>query len=77
MTRRFMTPALLALLWVVPGVAQAACTAEFKAKQDDPLRLRHDTAQVASCDMAAATQELRDRLAQEGWILLKIISLKE
>ncbi|MGI3170177.1 hypothetical protein ACRARG_13585 [Pseudooceanicola sp. C21-150M6] len=65
-----------ALLLTAPAVAQAACVAEFKAKQDNPLRLHYGSQQVSSCDPAAAAQELRAILAQKGWTLLKIVSLK-
>ena len=64
------------LLRLAPAVAQAACTAEYKAKQDNPLRLQHGEMQVSSCDPSAAAAEVQARLAQQGWILLKIVSLK-
>lgn len=73
------TLALLGLctaLLTLPAAAQAACTAEYKAKQDNPLRLQHGEMQVSACDMATATREVSARLAQQGWILLKIVSLK-
>ncbi|WP_136634441.1 hypothetical protein [Pseudooceanicola onchidii] len=76
MTRTLILSGLTALALALPVAAQAACTAEYKAKQDDPLRLTHGEMQVASCDRASATEEVRARLAQQGWILLKIVSLK-
>lgn len=76
MKHSMFLPALMALLLALPATAQAACIAEFKAKQDNPLRLQHGEMQVASCDVSAATAEVRERLAQQGWILLKIVSLK-
>ena len=76
MTRMFLIPALAALLLALPATAQAACIAEYKAKQDNPLRLQHGEMQVASCDMAEASAEVSARLVQQGWILLKIVSLK-
>lgn len=77
MTRHILIPALTAMLLALPASAQAACTAEYKAKQDNPLRLQQGQMKVSSCDMNAATREVRSRLAQQGWILLKIVSLKE
>ena len=76
MTRTALISAATAILLALPATAQAACIAEFKAKQDNPLRLQHGEMQVSSCDMATATAEVTARLAQQGWILLKIVSLK-
>ena len=76
MTRTALMTALAALFLALPAVAEAACIAEFKAKQDNPLRLQHGEMQVSSCDRSTATEEVRARLAQQGWILLKIVALK-
>ncbi|GGE36436.1 hypothetical protein GCM10011360_25250 [Primorskyibacter flagellatus] len=76
MTRILHILGLCAVFLAAPVVAQAACTAEYKAKQDNPLRLQHGEMQVSSCDPSAAAAEVQARLAQQGWILLKIVSLK-
>lgn len=76
MTRTLIISGLTALMLSLPAAAQAACTAEYKAKQDNPLRLQHGEMQVTSCDMGTARAEVSDRLAKQGWILLKIVSLK-
>ena len=77
MKQNLLIPALAAALLAFSLPAQAAdCYADYKAKQDNPLRLQHGEMQVASCDVSAATAEVRERLAQQGWILLKIVSLK-
>ena len=54
--------------------AQAECYADYKAKQDDPLRLHYGVAQVSSCDTGAAEAELAPRLAADGWTLLNVLS---
>ncbi|MGR3550459.1 hypothetical protein [Pseudooceanicola sp.] len=59
-----------------PASAQTVCVAEYKAKQDNPLRLQHGEMAVASCDPARAADEVRVKLASRGWILLKIIAVK-
>jgi uncharacterized protein YcnI len=64
-------------LSLVPAAAQAACTVEYKAKQDNPLRLTVGTLQVTSCDPTKAAAEVRAHLAQQGWTLLKVLSVKE
>ncbi len=63
-------------LMATPLAAQAACLVEYKAKQDDPLRLSVGTIEVASCEPAQAEAEARAALAQQGWTLLKILSIK-
>ena len=67
-------PALLAAaLILAAGAAQAACYADYKAKQDDPLRLHYGVAEIrGTCDEAAAADELRPRLAAAGWELLQV-----
>ncbi|WP_101068420.1 hypothetical protein [Roseovarius salinarum] len=65
----------LALSLVAATAAQAACVAEYKAKRDNPLELRYGTMQVSSCSVQGATPEVRTRLQQNGWTLLKVISV--
>lgn len=66
---------LTALVLALAGPAQAACFADYKAKQDDPLRLHYGVAQISDCTAQAAQRELRPRLAQAGWELLNILSV--
>lgn len=59
------------------GAAQADCYADYKAKQNDPLKLHYGVAAIpqAACgDNAAALDALAPRLFAEGWTLLTIIS---
>jgi hypothetical protein len=71
MKRLALTVALLAGL-ALP--AQAECYADYKAKQDDPLRLHYGVAQVSACDRGGAEAELATRLASDGWTLLNVLS---
>ncbi len=60
------------------GSAQAACLAEYKAKQDDPLRLAHTTIEVEGpCTLDDVTVKVEEVLAEDGWTLLKLISVEE
>ena len=54
--------------------ANAECYADYKAKQDDPLRLHYGVAQVQACDTGGAEAELVPRLAADGWTLLTVLS---
>lgn len=70
----------LALLLIAafswPAAAQAACYADYKAKQDTPLRLHYGVAEVrGDCTVAEATRELQTRLQQAGWTLLNVMSV--
>lgn len=58
------------------SAASAECYADYKAKQDSPLRLHYGVAQIsdANCSPAAAEAELRGRLANGGWTLLNVLS---
>ncbi len=65
----------LALLAAVP--AQAECFADYKAKQDNPLRLHYGVAALPenACSKGAAGAELAPRLAAAGWTLLNVLSV--
>lgn len=56
--------------------AAADCYADYKAKQDDPLRLHYGVAQVGdgNCAPGAAAGEIAPRLAGDGWTLLNVLS---
>ena len=75
MKRTSLFPCLLAALILAPTVLEAECYADYKAKQDNPLRLHYGVAQVSQCSQAAAQAELSARLAANGWTLLNIVSV--
>lgn len=59
---------------VSPAIADN-CFADYKAKQDNPLRLHYGVAEVrGACSKQAARSELASRLASQGWTLLSILS---
>jgi len=66
----------LMLVMTLASPAAAECYADYKAKQDDPLRLHYGVAQVsdANCSPGAAAGELAPRLAQDGWTLLNVLA---
>lgn len=56
--------------------ANAACYADYKAKQDDPLRLHYGVVELSGdCSVASAKQQLPNRLAPDGWMLLNVLSV--
>lgn len=64
------------LALAAPLQARAECYADYKAKQDAPLRLHYGVAQIrGDCSKGAAKAELKPRLAAEGWTLLNILSV--
>ena len=69
-------PLILALGLAMAGPASAECYADYKAKQDAPLRLHYGVAQVsdANCSRKAAEGELAPRLSAAGWTLLNVLS---
>ena len=68
--------ALLAFVFLASSPVLAECFADYKAKQDGPLRFHYGVAQISdrSCDRKGAARELAPRLADAGWTLLKIVS---
>ena len=68
----------LLCLWFFAGSAQAACYADYKAKQESPLRLHYGILQinVTPCEKSeAVTSEVKERIANEGWTLLGVQSV--
>lgn len=66
----------LSLVGLTPAAAQADCYADYKAKQDNPLRLHYGVAQIrGDCSATAARTELAPRLAAQGWTLLNVLSV--
>lgn len=72
-----LLPVAALTLALLAGAAQAECYADYKAKQDDPLRLHYGVAEIAdqNCDMGGAERALARRLSQNGWTLLNILSI--
>jgi hypothetical protein len=58
------------------GAAQADCYADYKAKQDDPLRLHYGVTQVrGTCSIQSAEEQLRPALQSDGWALLNVLGV--
>lgn len=67
---------VLTTLFLIASAASAAadCYVDYKAKQDDPLRLAYGVAKIdGACTVDAARAELSGRLAAAGWTLLTVI----
>ena len=63
------------LISVGSSVSAADCYADYKAKQDNPLRLHYGVMQVSSCNKGKARQEIAQRLRGTGWALLNVMSV--
>lgn len=62
------------LILMSATTAHAACYADYKAKQDDPLRLHYGVIEVSGdCSAASAAAQLAPRLAGDGWQLLNVV----
>jgi hypothetical protein len=70
-------PLYAVLLVTLSGPAFAAdCYADYKAKQDNPLRLHYGVAEISGqCSKAAARTQLKQRLGARGWKLLNVVSV--
>ena len=65
----------LALLAATP--AGASCYADYKAKQDNPLRLHYGVIELpdSACSRGAAQNQIAQRISADGWQLLNILSI--
>ncbi|MGB3554766.1 MAG: hypothetical protein WBA25_09015 [Jannaschia sp.] len=68
--------ALALTLVFAASAASAECYADYKAKQDGPLRLHYGVMEVpeSACSPGAAGPIVADRL-RDGWTLLNIVSV--
>ncbi|MEM7752039.1 MAG: hypothetical protein AAF230_01430, partial [Pseudomonadota bacterium] len=67
--------AAFAFATVFASSAQAACYADYKAKQENPLKLHYGVVQVdiSPCAMSqTVTRQVRQRLQSAGWQLLQV-----
>jgi hypothetical protein len=66
----------LCALALLGGPAAAACYADYKAKQDNPLRLHYGVVELrGDCSKGAARAEVSARLQRAGWTLLNILAV--
>jgi hypothetical protein len=72
----FIAAILIAAAFAAP--ASSACYADYKAKQESPLRLHYGVLQldVTPCRMSGTVTSLvKDRIAAGGWKLLQVQSV--
>ena len=67
--------AIGALISLGSMASAADCYADYKAKQDNPLRLHYGVMQVSSCGKGKAKKEGAQRLRGSGWTLLNVMSV--
>ncbi|MFN3971499.1 MAG: hypothetical protein ACK4L4_09015 [Gemmobacter sp.] len=72
-----LSPLVLSLAFVFASPAGAACYADYKAKQDNPLRLHYGVIEVpeSACSPGAAQSVVAQRLRAAGWTLTNIMSV--
>lgn len=56
--------------------AAAECYADYKAKQDNPLKLHYGVVRLSgACDAGSARTEVAAKLSKSGWTLLNVMSV--
>ena len=73
-----LTLATAALLLSSLGSAHAACYADYKAKQDSPLRLHYGVVELADKDCGSkkdAQKAISRKISRDGWKLLSVIGI--
>lgn len=67
--------ALMGLTLSQPAWA-AECYADYKAKQNNPLRLHYGVIRLnQGCSKASAKIEIASRIASGNWVLLNVLSV--
>ena len=70
-----MKHTLIALMMLAAPAMADDCFADYKAKQDAPLRLHYGVSKITDCTAAGARAELTPRLKAQGWTLLTVLSV--
>lgn len=72
-----MKKLILALTLMAASPATASCYADYKAKQDSPLRLHYGVIKLpdTACSKKAASVQTAQRIGADGWTLLRILSV--
>lgn len=77
--KRILLPlALGAVLTLTALPAAAECFADYKAKRDNPLRLHYGVIALpdAACNsLEAAAPVIAERIDDDGWTLLDVVSI--
>lgn len=70
-----LLPVLAILLAPGLAAAQSACYADYKASREEPLELLYGVSEVlGECTVPSAEEEIRPRIAVDGWQLLEVMS---
>lgn len=77
MITTMMKKLILALALMAASPAAASCYADYKAKQDSPLRLHYGVVELpdTACNKTAASTQTAQRIGVDGWKLLHILSV--
>ncbi|MEP2027239.1 MAG: hypothetical protein ABJI96_00875 [Paracoccaceae bacterium] len=77
MIKKLLSLAMTLSFALIASQSSAAdCYADYKAKQDNPLRLHYGIVQLSGdCSQGAAKSEISDRLVGSGWKLLNVMSV--
>lgn len=76
MMKHVLLLAFIALLSAPAAARAEQCFADYKAKQDSPLRLHYGVVQLnGPCTRKSARAEVSARLAQQGWTLLNVLGV--
>ena len=78
MKKRHTLFATVALIMVGLQPASASCFADYKAKQDTPLRLHYGVVELPSSackSKSAAKSTIAKKIGKDDWTLLSVIGL--
>ncbi|WP_238371786.1 hypothetical protein [Heliomarina baculiformis] len=76
MRNMMLISTLVAVSMLAGSAAAAECYADYKAKQDSPLRLHYGVMQLSGpCNKQSARSELASRLRSQGWTLLNVLTV--
>ena len=68
---------IITLAIFLPQSAQAACYADYKAKQENPLKLHYGVMKLDSigCIASVVHEKVALRLLPHGWTLLNLLTV--
>ncbi|TCP61637.1 hypothetical protein EV663_10488 [Rhodovulum bhavnagarense] len=78
MSRLLTLVAAMFVPLALAGQAAAGCYADYKARQNNPLRLHYGVIELpdtACADRGTAAREIDYRIGRDGWQLLNVMSI--
>ena len=76
MMKNTLISAVILVSSLAASAASAACYADYKAKQDNPLKLHYGVIELrGDCNKKSAKKEIAKRISGDGWDVMNVMAV--